>query len=91
MRCRKSVSDCPAFQPIGQAPEYWTFLTSTTRQCVRVGFLKTIQWLLGLVSAFYFYKAPHGNLRDGDGLKASIVAVASFSIVLVTSGFVRIE
>jgi hypothetical protein len=56
-----------------------------------VGFLKTIQWLLGLVTAFYFYKALLGKLRDGDGLKASIVAAAWFSIVLVTSGFVRIE
>lgn len=56
-----------------------------------MGLLKTIQWLLGLVLAFYFYKALLGKLRDGDGLKASIVAAVWFSAVLVTSGFIRIE
>jgi hypothetical protein len=56
-----------------------------------VGFIKTIQWLLELVLAFYFYKALLGKLRNGDGLKASIVAADCFSIFLVTSGFVRIE
>lgn len=56
-----------------------------------MGFIKTIQWLLGLVLAFYFYKALLGKLRDGDGMRASIVAAVWFSIVLVTSGFVRIE
>lgn len=53
--------------------------------------LKTIQWLFGLVLAFYLYKALLGKLRDGDGLKASIFAAVWFSIVLVTSGFVKIE
>ena len=52
--------------------------------------LKTIQWLLGLMLAFYLYKVLLGKLRDGDCLKALIVAAIWFSIVLVTSGFVRI-
>lgn len=55
-----------------------------------MGLLKTIQWLLGLVLAFYLYKALLGRLRDGDGLKTSIVAAVWGLIVLVTSGFVRI-
>lgn len=54
-----------------------------------VGFLKTIQWLLGLLLAFYFYKALLGKLRDGDGLKASIAAAVWFSAALITSGFVK--
>lgn len=53
--------------------------------------LKTIQWLFGLVIAFYVYKALLGKLRDGDGLKAGMVAVAWFAIALVTSGFIRFK
>jgi hypothetical protein len=56
-----------------------------------VALLKTIQWLLGLVLAFYFFKGLLGKFRDGDGLKASIIAAVWFSIVLVTTGFVKIE
>lgn len=53
--------------------------------------LKTIQWLFGLVLALYLYKALLGKLRDGDGLKASILAAVWLSITLVTSGLVKIE
>jgi hypothetical protein len=52
--------------------------------------LKTIQWLLGLVVTFYFYKALLGKLREGDGLKATIVAAIWLSTVVVTSGLVKI-
>lgn len=53
--------------------------------------LKTIQWLLGIVIAFYLYKALLGKLRDGDGIKAGMVGLAWFAIVLITSGFIKIK
>lgn len=53
--------------------------------------LKTIQWLLGIVIAFYLYKVLLGKLRDGDGLKAGMVALAWFATALITSGFVKIK
>lgn len=56
-----------------------------------MGLIKTIQWLLGLMLTFYFYKALLGKLRDGDGLKVSIAGAIWFSAVLITSGFIRIE
>jgi hypothetical protein len=53
--------------------------------------LKAIQWLLGLVIAFYLYKALLGKLRDGDSLRAGVVAVIWFVTVLVTSGLIKIK
>lgn len=53
--------------------------------------LKIIQWLLGLVVTFYLYKALLGKLRDGDGLKSVLVAVAWITITVSTSGLVKIR
>lgn len=57
----------------------------------RMYLLKTIQWLLGIVIAFYLYKALLGKLRDGDGIKAGMVGLAWFAIVLITSGVIKIK
>ncbi len=53
--------------------------------------LKTIQWLLGIVIAFYLYKALLGKLRDGDGIKAGMIALAWFATALITSGVLKIK
>lgn len=53
--------------------------------------IETTQWLLGLVIAFYLYKALFGKLREGDGLKATIVAAVWFATGVVTSGLFKVN
>ena len=53
--------------------------------------LQFIQWALGAMIAFYIYKGLLGKLRDGDGLKAGIVAAAWLAATLITSGVIKIN
>lgn len=53
--------------------------------------LKIIQWLLGLAITFYLFKALLGKLRDGEGLRAALIAVVWLIITLLTSGLIKIN
>ena len=52
--------------------------------------IKLIQWIIGLVLVFYFWKALLGQFREGDFFKAGILAAIWIGIALFTSGLIGI-